>query len=338
MRKNYALTPQQKIDARDAIELLDGSNLTLLDAARLALHLKPGSSAETKTVDQAMGLFLNAAIRKKMNPGTLAFYDNHLASFCRYFTTRKMDDVTRAELRAWLQGQPLAPETIRGKLRAIRAMWRWGLRQDPPFCNDDATSGLQLDLPKTTTNDRFLTVDQVDQVMGAAGIYTATLACVFFAGIRIEEVRARHDIKPPIVWGNIDQTGKTIRVEAGKNKARVQEGLPANFWAWLEYGRTLLIAAGYPAGDGDPICPHEVKQATALARRTLGIWPKNCHRHSFITYHVAKYKNTGTTSELIGHEGRVQLLHSRYKGRVSEAMGTAYFSLFPTNPKKTFKI
>lgn len=330
MRRNFALTAEQKIDAREAIRLLEGSGLTLKDAARIARHLNPESS-ESRTVAEGIDAFLQGAVDRKMTSGTLEFYVWHLDALREPFGDQSMDSVTRAALRRWLHGLDLAPDTVRGRMRATRAMWRWCLRQDPPLANKDPTLGLVLDLPNTHTNERFLAVDEVAKVMGSAGIYTAALALVFFGGIRIEEVRPKRGRKPPLAWGAIDFDGQWIRV-MGKvtGRTRIQENLPENLWPWLEHGRHLLHQAGYGTGPDDPVCPHEAKQTWVKARRALGgTWPKNAHRHSFVTYHVAKYKDTGRTSELIGHEGRVSLLHNRYKGRVTEAEARRYFSLLP---------
>ncbi len=331
MRRDFALSPEEKIDARAALALLAGSGLTLTDAARLALHLKP-QAAGRHTVAEGVEAYFKAAVKRRMKSGTLEFYQSHLDAVVRRWGEDQMDAVERADLRRWLEALPLAPDTVRGRLRAARAMWRWCLRQDPPLASRDPTEGLQLELEQVSTQDRFLEPGEVRRVMEGAGIYTAALACVFFAGVRIEEVRARRDRKPPLTWGNVDFGGRFIRVEAGKDRHapnRIQEDLPDNFWAWMERGRRLLIEAGHPGGAGDPVCPFEVKQAWSLAKGILGHWPKNAHRHSFITYHVALFKDTGRTSELIGHQGRVQLLHSRYKGRVAEAAAREYFAIVP---------
>lgn len=330
-RKDFALSPEERADARQAIRMLEGSGLSMSDAARIALHLNPGAS---ECVDVAVGIdrYILACVRKQMATGTLEFYQNHLEQVAATWGAMKMDSVRRADLRKWLESLELAPDTIRGRLRAIRAMWRWCMREDPPLANMDPTDGLQLDLPVTRTQDRFLTPEETAKVMNGAGIYTATLACVFFAGIRIEEVRAKKNRKPPMLWKHIDFKEQHIRVESEKNSnatGRIQEGLPENLWAWLRHGKRLLEQAGHPVGPDDPVCPFEVKQAWQVARKTLGYWPKNAHRHSFITYHIARYKDTGKTSELIGHQGRVQLLHSRYKGRATEQQARGYFAIAP---------
>ena len=306
------------MDARAALRLLEGSGLSLEEAARRAVA-DAGRSVETP-VSVAIDAFLRDCLRRNLRESSFGFYEDKLRAFDSAARgERSMDSFDRAELRGWLDALPVAATTRRGYLAAVRAMWRWAMRQEPPMVARDVTAGLALGEPKRERSIGILTPGEAATVMAAAGSYAAMLALMLFAGVRPSEIRARG--KPTMTWRQVDLVGRTVRIEAAQSKTRqprVLEGLPANFWAWMEACKDLPLVAGFP------------RQATRMAREAIGrAWPQDACRHSFATYHVAISGSVERTALLMGHEGAPGMLHRHYRGLATKAEAEVFFGIVP---------
>lgn len=321
MRVNFRLDGETRADARAALQILEGSGLSLSDAARLAVGRAQGVSKTS--LQRGIDLFLKECLRKNLRARTVEFYEFNLQNFADASPDASLDDFSRAELKAWIVAQgegKRSDATPMAYLRAIRALFRWARRQDPPLCLVDPTEGLRLD---RVLGDRAVSVfrpEDVAAVMGASGEYTAAAALLFFAGLRPSEIYARD--KGPLTWDCIDFGAKVVRVPAELAKtrtARALEELPPNLWRWLR----KFKGAGAIAPGQMQFYPRRVTYLIADG------WKQDGPRHSFATYHVALYESTERTSLLLGHEGRTALLHQRYRGLATKAAAKEYFAIVP---------
>lgn len=327
MRKNFALSPEERADARTALQVLrsagwQGANI-LTDAARIASG-RAGASKSCEVGD-AVESFVRDCLRRGLRRRSVEFYESKLSFFAGGFEGRDLDGFTRAELRDWLEAMPVAETTREGHLRAVRALFRWAERQEPALCRMDPTRGLTLRVEREAREVAILSPDEAAWVMDHAGGYRAALALMLFAGVRPSEINARE--KPPLLWRHLDFEAETIRIEAATAKtrtARVLEGLPQNLWAWLRLDR------GEP---GAPVCGLQTRFISRYLSGREGCpvakWKQDVCRHSFATYHVAAFSDVERTSLILGHEGRARLLHQRYRGVATKAEAEAFFGISP---------
>ena len=61
--------------------------------------------------------------------------------------------------------------------------------------------------------------------------------------------------------------------------------------------------------------------------------PKNCFRHSFVTYHVALYRDAGKTALLVSHRNQ-QILFQHYLGIATKEQAERYFQIVPSASNK----
>lgn len=327
MRKNYSLTPEERADARAALQILSSAGWqgvnVLTDAARVA----SGRSGASKvcTVPEGVEGFIRDCMRRGLRQRSVEFYESKLWAFAESFEGRDLDGFQRSDLREWLEAMPVADSTREGHLRAVKALFRWAERQEPALCRMDPTRGLSLRVEREAREVPILSPGGAAWLMAHAGGYRAALALMLFAGVRPSEVNARE--KPPLLWRHLDFKAKTIRIEAATAKtraARVLEDLPPNLWDWLKLDR------GEP---GQPVC---LLQTRFLSRWLMGRegcpladWKQDVCRHSFATYHVALFSNVERTSLIMGHEGRARLLHQRYRGVATKAEAKEFFGIRP---------
>lgn len=315
-RRDFALTPNEKMDARSALAALEGTGMTLEEAVRRALEGK--RAVKRVPVQEVCADFLRS--RLSLRPATASWYMSRIDRFAASFTGRTLDEVTRAEFREWLKTCGYSP----GQIRAVRALYKWAIAHEPPRAASDVTAGLS-GAGERAEDIKFLSVEDCGKIMRHAGEYRAALALMLFAGVRPSEVRDGN--KPPLTWRAVNDADKIIRIPseiAKTGRARIMEGLPDAVWAWL----------GKCGKDADPVCPYRSERAVQAAKDAAGYgkrrkWPHDALRHTFATYHVAAFANPGQTAMLMGHEGNPTMLHRHYRGLATKAEAERFWALRP---------
>lgn len=318
-RIDYALSPEQRADARQALALLAGSGLTLTEAARKALH---GRRAMRRlTVAAAVNEFLRT--RLALRARTFEWYESKLAGLVAEFGKRMFDDVDRPALTVWLQDRRGTEGGKAAIVRACRALWNWGMAQDPQLVTVDATAGLSGASRGSQGDAKFLSAAQVSACLANAGAYRSAMALLFFSGIRPEELAGRG--KPPLLWRHVRAEERIVRVPADVSKTgkpRIVEGMPEALWRWLEPGR-----------DEDPVSPGRTRQVLERCQAAIAPapWPHDATRHTFATYALALTGDPGKVAMWLGHEGNPTMLHRHYRGLATKAEADKFFALRPTS-------
>lgn len=326
-RIDFVLSAAQRADAREGLRTLEGSGISLAEAARRAVAGK--KALKRATVAECVDWFVRAKLLEGLRQQSVDWYENKLSGFVHEFGGLEMDGVSRAELRRWLGDLKHTANTTAAKARAVRAFWRWAMAQEPPYAGTDITSGLRTSSSRTEESGdiEFLTVGECATIMRGAGDYQAAMALMLFAGVRPGEVAGQH--KEKLLWKHVRRQEKLIRIPAsiaksGRNgRSRQIEGLPPALWKWLP-----------PGDDSDPVCSSQALQAVRLAQRLAGYdtsrpWPHDALRHTFATYHCAAFEDPGKLALLLGHEGSVSLLYRHYRGLATKAQAKEFWTLRP---------
>lgn len=323
-RIDYALDARQRADARAALKLLAHSNLTLEDAARLALA---GKHVLHRTkVAEACDRFHLSRVRKKnrrgkpLRSGTITWYEISLKPFVRDFGDEFIDSIDRSQFSKWLTALKIGDTSRAAIARACRALWRWGLAENPALVTADATIGVTFAATSGSAAERLvLTLDQTAAILHGAGWAQSAVALMLFACVRPEELNGEG--KDPLRWEHVNFSERYIRIPdsiSKTGKIRILEKLPPAVWAWL-----------VPGEPHAPISPFGAKSVRVRAAQLAGFrdatgvsvkpWPHDCFRHTAATYFIAFTRDPGRVSEWLGHEGRPTLLHTTYRGQLTTA-------------------
>lgn len=332
-QRNYAIPPAQKNDAREALEILAGTGIDLATAARLAVLGK--RPAVRVTVEEAIDRFMRS--RQSLRGSSLRWYDTRLSRLRSVFRGRGIDGLTRQELRAFVDAVEASEATRCSYTRAVRALWHWCARQEPPLVLNDVSAGLPV-VARKPDNDgaEFLSVEAVGRIMENVGEFRSAAALLFFAGIRPHEIHGQD--KPPLRWASIREDERIVRIPAEvakTRKSRILEGLPDALWNWLD-------RAG--AKDDESICPtqsqnlmrriqaaggYAIREPRTQQWRMLKPWPHDGTRHSFASYALALTSDPARVALWLGHESSPTMLYRHYRGLATKAEAEAYFGLFP---------
>lgn len=325
-RTDFELTAADRYEARRALEVLEGSGISLLEAARLAMEARGKKASSATTIEAAVDGFTRRCLEQKLREATLDFYAKHLGKFADHFAGKTLDDVSRAEIRAWLDGLPVSRVTAKGTLRSVHALYSWARSKEPPLCAANACEALRIEEPHDDAEPVIWQAPEVEAALRAAGPYRYAVALMVLAGIRPEEMAGQR--KPRLEWQHVDRKAKAIRIPAEIAKtraARVIEKLPPVVWAWLE---------GAP--ESGPIAPGRAKQwirrclpAVQAIRPDLKAWPPDVLRHTAASYLVALWQDAERVSMVLGHEGKTSLLFARYRATMTKAQAQAIAALRP---------
>ena len=128
-------------------------------------------------------------------------------------------------------------------------------------------------------------------------------------------------------WRNVDLTRRIIIIDADKTKTSRRRIVKVsdNLAVWL---------APYVRKEGK-VLPFEdsklyLELHKLLPAAALTEWPDNVLRHSFCSYHLAKWQNANETAEQSGHD--VKVLRAHYRELVMPADADTYWQIAPDQP------
>jgi integrase-like protein len=270
------------------------------------------SSPVGVTVSELLNEFLRAKAKSGRSDRYLRALRVSLKSFARGRGQVQIGNVTVGDVETWLEKSGWAIRTRRGYLSDVRVMFNFAVRRNM-LAHNPATA---VELPVLASKPPEIhTVDEVRIVLDFARTYNLNicrcLAIRYFGGLRsseaekLEETEIRKDY---------------IEVTAAKSKTRRRRLvlIQPNLRAWLDLGGKLPL--------------HDISSTwrffTAALNKQKGIaWAHNVTRHSFVSYHLARFGNAGKTALEAGHSE--QMLFAHYRELVAPEAAAAYWEVRP---------
>jgi integrase len=236
-----------------------------------------------------------------------------LGRFSAAFDGRNTEEISTAELDEWLAGLKVAPVTRNTYRRDTRTLFSFCVSRGYSSANPVERTRIAKDVPKPV---EILTVDQTSRLLNAAGErLTPYIAIGAFAGLRAAEVER-------LDWSNVDLESGLIEVTAKNSKTatrRLVKILP-NLRAWLT---PLKMHAG-------PVVPLNLRKLMRETRKRAGLadWPNNALRHSYASYHIAKFDDAAALALQMGH-GTTQMIFAHYREVVRPKEAERYWEIAP---------
>jgi len=166
----------------------------------------------------------------------------------------------------------------------------------------------------------ILSVEQASALLScAAPEILPYIAVGLFAGLRRAEIER-------LDWSEIDFESGHIEVTAEKSKSKV-----ANRFITMQPSlREWLLPQRKLKGNVTPQDRFEFRQLFEQARKDAGIdeWPDNALRHSFASYHVAKFRDAKGLALEMGHTDS-GMLFNHYRALVRPNEAERYWSISP---------
>jgi integrase len=202
-------------------------------------------------------------------------------------------------------------------LLTLRTVFAWGVARGDLLANPAAA----VDVPTVLDKPPAIhTPAEVRRVLESSLASDPTVCRVFavryFGGLRTSEAVAlsENEIRPA--------GAKYIEVTAAKSKTRKRrlvEIQPA-LAAWLKV--TAAAGAALPLA--------QVNNRLRAAVIAAGVpWSAGVCRHSFVSYHLARFKNAGRTALEAGHSENILFAH--YREVVTAAAAREFWRILPKN-------
>lgn len=304
--------------AIDCAQRLRPHGKTIADATTFLLHHL--AAEQSAHVGALVDDYLRALERGRLSERHLIDVRRRLGRFQEAFTGRPVRTITARELEGWLyslhgNGADPKAQTLVNWRAALGAFFGWLLRQKLVDFNPVAA----VSKPKVVREPPGIWApEDLEKLLKvAAAELVPALAVGAFAGLRTAELLR-------LSWSEIDLGRHLIEVKAAKAKTAARRFIPIepNLRAWLEPH----------AGSTGPIWPkgwRSFYEATAKLSRELDLkWPENGLRHSFASYHLARYENAEKLAGLMGHTNS-RVLYAHYRELVRPDDATRYWEIRP---------
>jgi len=311
------LPVQARQEAARGLERLRPYGKSLTDAVNHYLrHL--ASVQRSATVTEFVAKYIAARKAQGRSSSHLADLKTRLGRFAETFGARLVAEITIQDVEGWLDGIPLSAQSVNHHRDKVSSLFEYAVARGYATENPVAKIGKRKIVRGAPV---VLSTEQLRKLLNAAPADVLPfLALGAFAGLRSSEIFK-------LDWRNVDLVRRIIVIDADKTKTSRRRIVKVsdNLACWL---------AAYAQKEGSVMTFEDSKLYLQLhkllAAAGLTGWPDNVLRHSFCSYHLAKWQNANETAEQCGHD--VKVLRAHYRELVLPADANTYWQIAPDQP------
>lgn len=237
-----------------------------------------------------------------------------LKRFCNDFPDRTAAEISTADVDTWLESLSLAPGSRNTFRRDLQTLFSFAVTRY--YCTGNPVTKAAI-AKEVDEEVGILTVRQISKLLEhASDEMIPFLVIGAFAGLRRAEIER-------LDWAQVDFDSALIEVKGRHSKtgARRLVTMQPNLIAWLAPHRK----------NGGPIAPPSLRTLIDEDRERAGMlqeWPRNALRHSFGSYHVARFNDTAALALQMGNSPDVIFKH--YRQLVKPKDAERYWNIKPS--------
>lgn len=310
-----AISDSDLRDAVTAITILEGTGISLESLARA--EIAKGVRTDLLVCDLYDEYFKQRekVLNREKSIESIKYREGRFAAEAGGVNVRSL---TAENIETWLDGCRVSPVSYNAYLRAVRTMLHWAVKKG----YTDRNPALALDFIKTDAlRPTVFDTDQVCNVLAWCMLNKPDLvpyyAVGFFAGLRPEEIKR-------MTKAEVNRPAKLITVTPAMSKTHMRHvKIRSVLDAWLKE---------YPIKDSIYWKRYWVEKMEI----GTGIdWPPDVCRKSFISYHLAAFRNQQDTALEAGHRDTT-MLYTNYRNiktitnqQLTGAYAKIYWKLTP---------
>jgi integrase len=285
-----------RVEAIECSELLQSYGKTLRDAAKFyAAHLKAVTGS--RKVREVVADLLAARAGDGLSPRYLGDLRVRLGRFVDSFGEEMIAALSASRIDEWLRARRVGAVTRNTFRRRLAVLFSFAKRRG--YVTENPVADVER-AKERETEIEILSVSEVARLLECASPEMLPFWTIgAFAGLRRAELER-------LTWNEIDFDAHVIEVKASKSKtaSRRLVTIQPNLRQWLAPYRTR-------AGR---VCPIGLQRRINDDRDLAGLradWPQNALRHSFGSYHLARFNDAAKLALEMGNSPATIFRHYR---------------------------
>jgi integrase len=323
-RSGLSFSERQRAEYLECAEQLQPFGVTIRDAVTFYLpHLK--ASNRTCAAAELVDELLKVKEADGASERYLSDLRSRLTQFSDSFDGKSAAEITSPQIDEWLRslsdretGKRLSPVTRNNFRRVLIVAFNFAKGRG--YCVDNPAEQTAK-AKEISAAVGILTVEETARLLeSAAPELVPYIAIGAFAGLRRAELER-------LDWKEVDLLAGLIEVTAKKAKSarRRFAKIQPNLARWLQpYAR-----------ESGNVAPPKYRELLDEARKTAGIeqWPQNALRHSFASYHLARFNDAALLALELGHTNS-NLVFQHYRQLVKPKQAERYWKIVPAVASK----
>ena len=301
-----SFTDRMRHDSLQAMHLLEGSGVSLLDAVKDYVKRNPKTKGET--VEETCTRYLAAMGANGRRKLSIIDKQYKFKALCKDLGTRQTSTLDLTDLRTW--GSQFSTGKAAKHITAAKSLLAFFKGELKERRKTDEKPPVTWDVNSVTA--LFTKAEESKKEIIPA------FTVLWFAGLRPNEMLR-------LTWDQIDLDGKVIRLTGEQTKTRTMRNvtLTDNALKWLQaYRGTGPIIS---TANRFRTLREEMMKACSITE-----WPVDVPRHTYATMHYNAHHDAAATMAQLGHFGNSQMFVTHYKGvPVTAADVEAYWRIMP---------
>jgi integrase len=302
-----------RVEAIECCELLQPYGKTLRDAAKFYVaHLKAVTGS--RKVREVVTDLLAARASDGMSPRYLGDLRVRLGRFVDSFGEEMIAALSASRIDEWLRGRRVGAVTRNTFRRRLAVLFSFARRRG--YVTENPIADVERARERETEIE-ILSVSDVARLLECASPEMLPFWAIgAFAGLRRAEIER-------LSWSEVDLDADVIEVKASKAKTATRRlvTIQPNLRKWLAPYRTQL----------GRVCPVNLQPKINDDRDRAGLraeWPQNALRHSFGSYHLARFNDAAKLALEMGNSPATIFRH--YRQLVKPKDAERYWKIAPT--------
>jgi integrase len=303
------LSDRKKLEASECYRLLEGRDVSLLDAVRHYLTYLD-QTKRSIPVSELFEEFLSVKQQDNVSPKYLADLRSKLGRFVNSFHGALVCNLTVAQIEAWIRSLNIGTVSRESYRRNVSVLLEFGRRRGYLPANPAADIKIRR---RPEGEVSILAPDDLRNLLSkCAPEIVPYVAICAFAGLRPSEAAN-------LLWSDVHLDTMQIEVRARHSKTRRYRLVPIqpNLGEWL---------MRYRSDDGSMYYSRR-KFREAYKAAGMEEWKMDILRHSYGTYRLPILKSADALALEMGNSPDVIFRH--YRRPMNEASASAYFDLRP---------
>ncbi len=314
-------TPLELVAARyvEAVKILGTEKI--VEAAQDYIRRNP-AERPARTVRQVADELIALKTHRKASARYIEDLKMRLAKLATRFAVR-VDTVTTADVKEWLDGMGGAPRTIRNFRQNASSLFKFAEARGYIARGENPVTATERIKTKTADAIEIYSPGELARLLAAApDSFKPVLAIQAFAGLRSAEVMR-------LDWQNVKLGRGHIEITAANAKTASRRIVPIlpNLAVWLKdaaqkSGKIFPHTRAYF---------HEMQRDISAKTKTDKLpalpWKHNALRHSFISYRVADMQNVAQVALEAGNSPG--MIFGHYRELVTADDAKKWFAIAP---------